>query len=95
METSYRTPPLMSESTGDVAIVFGEFNLACGGGTAGRNLCYIMIHLPRQWHSFSAPNREQRAGEVLLPLLPLGPPVLDPWEDVLPSVSRTVSSHEG
>lgn len=24
METSYRTPPLMSESTGDVAIVFGR-----------------------------------------------------------------------
>lgn len=60
METSHRTLPLMSESTGDVAIVFGEFNLACGGGTAGRNLCYIMIHLPRQWHSSSSPKIESK-----------------------------------
>lgn len=37
----------MSKYIGDLAIVFRELNLVCGGGTAGRNIYYITMHLPR------------------------------------------------
>lgn len=62
VETSHRTLPLMSEYIGVPAIVFREFNLVCGGGTAGRNICYVTIHLPRQWewHVFSFLKTERK-----------------------------------